>query len=64
MFWLHHPQPVRPRKAVAELTVSRYAASPMNTSLIIVDGAVGRVRASSAGSGETVKPAADRDPQG
>ena len=37
MFWLHHPQPVRPRKAVAELTVVQKAVVPMNTAVIVID---------------------------
>lgn len=37
MFWLHHPQSVKPRKPVAELSVSRFAAAPVNTGLIVID---------------------------
>lgn len=37
MFWPHHPQPVTPRKAVAELTVYRTASAPLNTTTIIIE---------------------------
>ncbi|MCU6435620.1 hypothetical protein LPB67_17715 [Undibacterium sp. Jales W-56] len=37
MFWLHHPQPVRPRKAVAEQTVKSQAPAPVNTHLIVIE---------------------------
>lgn len=37
MFWIKHPQPVRPRKAVAEQMVAFSAATPINTQLIVVD---------------------------
>lgn len=37
MFWLHHPQPVRPRKAVAEQMVVQKAVAPMSTTVIVID---------------------------
>lgn len=37
MFWLHHPQPVRPRKAVAEQMVATKMLVPMSTAVIIID---------------------------
>ncbi|MFZ6863707.1 hypothetical protein ACO0K7_13830 [Undibacterium sp. Ji67W] len=37
MFFLRHPQPVRPRKAVAEQIVSSQRSAPIDTSRIIVE---------------------------
>ncbi|MBC3863029.1 hypothetical protein H8K32_13035 [Undibacterium jejuense] len=37
MFFLRHPQPVRPRKAVAEQIVSSERSAPIDTSRIIVE---------------------------
>ncbi|MFZ6688228.1 hypothetical protein ACO0K0_10810 [Undibacterium sp. SXout11W] len=39
MFFLRHPQPVRPRKAVAEQIVSSERSVPIDTSRIIVEHA-------------------------
>ena len=64
MFWLHHPQPVRPRKAVAELTVARHSASPMSTSVIIVDAAPGRRHTPSVLIDDAAARDARLDPQG
>ena len=43
MFWLHHPQPVRPRKAVAEQMVARTAVAPISTTLIVVEASAAQV---------------------
>ena len=37
MFCLHHPQPVRPRKAVAEQMVATKMLVPVSTTVIIID---------------------------
>jgi len=37
MFFLRHPQPVRPRKAVAEQIVATERSVPIDTSRIIVE---------------------------
>lgn len=37
MFWLRHPQPVTPRKAVAELTVTSTSEAALNTRTIVVE---------------------------
>lgn len=37
MFWLHHPQPVRPRKAVAEQTVKSQVLVPMDKNVIVIE---------------------------
>ena len=37
MIWPRHPQPVTPRKAVAELAVKSTAASKVSTELILVE---------------------------
>jgi hypothetical protein len=37
MFFLHHPQPVRPRKAVPELQVSTQRFTQIDTKTIVVE---------------------------
>ncbi|MFZ6657470.1 hypothetical protein [Undibacterium sp. TJN19] len=37
MFFLHHPQPVRPRKAVPELQVSAQRFAQIDTKTIVVE---------------------------
>lgn len=44
MFFLHHPQPVRPRKAVPELRVSSQSQA-IDTRTIVVECSKERLRA-------------------